>query len=421
MDKTGDNDHQLGDNDRQLGDDDRQLGDDALRSVVEELEPIPRLPTSPGERHAARLIADRLSRLGRPARIEDVDAYRSYAWPIGLLSAVSVAAAVAARRQHRVLGVLGGLLAAAGIIDDISGGPMLTRRLFMRKRSTQNVIAEIGDPSAAVTLVVLAHHDAAPSGVIFSSDVETWLADHHPEVIRRMTSNPPLWWPVIAGPALVAAGSASGSIRGRRLVRLGAGLSLTALLALLDIGHRPAVPGANDNLSGVAALIAAARAVTADPPENVRLILASMGAEEALQQGVRGFARRHFSELPPETTYFVVLDTIGFGRLVMLEAEGPVRLHEYDRRFKDLVGQCAETLDIDLHRGLRSRNSTDGSVPQRHGYPTVSIVSVDERKLMPHYHLYSDTSENLDYGSVGQAARLVVAIARRLGEASTTR
>jgi hypothetical protein len=44
----------------------------------------------------------------------------------------------------------------------------------------------------------------------------------------------------------------------------------------------------------------------------------------------------------------------------------------------------------------------------------VSIVSVDERKLMPHYHRYSDTSANLHYGSVAQAADLVVALAHRL-------
>ena len=35
---------------------------------------------------------------------------------------------------------------------------------------------------------------------------------------------------------------------------------------------------------------------------------------------------------------------------------------------------------------------------------------------MPHYHLYSDTSENLDYTSVSAAARLVVSIARRIGD-----
>jgi hypothetical protein len=382
-----------------------------LRSVVEELESIPRLPTSPGERHAAQLLRHRFTRLGWPTVVEEVPAYRSYAWPIGLLCAGSLAAAAASRRGHRVLGTLGGLLTAAGIIDDITGGPMLTRRLFMRTRPTQNVVADSGNRDAPRTLVVLAHHDAAPSGVIFGHELETWVADHHPAVIARMTSNPPMWWLVIAGPALVAVGSAA---RSRRLLRLGAGLSFTSLLALLDIGHRRAVPGANDNLSGVAAIVAAAESLASEPPQNLRVILASMGAEEALQQGVRGFAETHFAELPPQSTYFVILDTIGFGRLVMLEAEGPVRRHDYDRQFKELVASCAQALGIDLHRGLSSHNSTDGTVPQRHGYPTVSIVSVDERKLMPHYHVYSDTSENLDYTSIDQAARLVVSLARHL-------
>ena len=387
--------------------------EDLLRSVVEELERIPRLPTSPGERQAAELIRQRFSRLGWPSVIEEVAAYRSYAWPIGLLSAAGLAAALAGLRNHRALGTVGGLLAAAGIIDDITGGPMLARRFFMRQRRTQNVVAEGGNRDAERTLVVVAHHDAAPSGVIFGQDAETWLADHYPEVIQRMTSNPPMWWLVIAGPGLTAVGSALGN---RRILRLGAGLSLVALLAFLDIGQRKAVPGANDNLSGVAAMVSAARALNSEPPDNLRVIFASMGAEEALQQGVRGFAERHFPDLPRETTYFVVLDTIGFGRLVMLEAEGPVRMHDYDTQFKDLVEQCAKDSDVEILRGLRSRNSTDGTVPQRHGYSTVSIVSVDERKLMPHYHLYSDTSENLDYTSVNQAARLVVAIARRIGQ-----
>jgi hypothetical protein len=330
-----------------------------------------------------------------------------------LLSAGSALAALAGLRNRRALGTVGGLLAAAGIIDDITGGPMLTRRLFMRKRTTQNVIAEGGNRDADITLVVVAHHDAAPSGVIFGHEAETWMADHHPEVIERMTSNPPMWWLVIAGPALTALGSA---FRSRRLLRLGAGLSLTSLLALVDIGQRRAVPGANDNLSGVAAMIEAADALNEDPPQNVRLMFVSMGAEEALQQGIRGFADAHFAAMPRESTYFVVLDTIGFARLVMLEAEGPVRLHDYDSQFKEFVAQQAKAEGIDVLRGLRSHNSTDGCVPQRHGYPTVSLVSVDERKLMPHYHVYSDTSENLDYESVHRAARLVVAVARRLGE-----
>jgi Zn-dependent M28 family amino/carboxypeptidase len=183
---------------------------------------------------------------------------------------------------------------------------------------------------------------------------------------------------------------------------------------MLDIGHRAAVPGANDNLSGVAAIIAVAEALGTHPPENVRVVLCSMGSEEALQEGVRDFALTHFPELPRDSTYFVVVDTIGFGQLVMLEAEGPVRMHGYDPDFKNLVATCAEAEGIPVLRGLRSRNSTDGTVPQRHGYPTVSLVSVTKRKLMPHYHLYSDTAENLDYESIDEAVRLIVAVARRL-------
>jgi hypothetical protein len=83
-------------------------------------------------------------------------------------------------------------------------------------------------------------------------------------------------------------------------------------------------------------------------------------------------------------TWFLNLDTVGSGRLVLLEGEGTVRMHDYDRAFKDLVARCAAEQDIPLLRGLRSHNSTDGSVPHRHGYPTATVVSVDDRKLLPH-------------------------------------
>jgi hypothetical protein len=65
-------------------------------------------------------------------------------------------------------------------------------------------------------------------------------------------------------------------------------------------------------------------------------------------------------------------------------------------------------------RGLRSRNSTDGSVPQRHGYPTATLVSVDSGKLLPNYHLYSDVPDNVDYTCVADAVCLTESVARRL-------
>jgi Iap family predicted aminopeptidase len=187
-------------------------------------------------------------------------------------------------------------------------------------------------------------------------------------------------------------------------------------LACRDDRHRFAerVPGANDNLSGVAAVIALADALRERPLSGLAVVLVSAGAEEALQEGIRGFAARRFPRLRTNMTYFLNLETVGSSCLVLLEGEGPVRMHYYNQGFKNFVASCAKSQGIPLIRGLQSRNSTDSIVPSKHGYPTVTIVSVDARKLIPHYHLYSDLPENVDYRGVAMAARLADAIARAL-------
>ena len=201
--------------------------------------------------------------------------------------------------------------------------------------------------------------------------IHEWMAENRPDVINRMTTSPPLWWLVMGGPALASLGSAVGS---RWVRRTGFVLSLGTLAAMLDIGRSPAVPGANDNLSGVAALVWLAAALRQRPVPGLRVLLVSAGAEEALQEGIRGFARRHFPRLPTDRTWFVNLDTVGSGRLVLLEAEGP----------------------------------------SRYGYPTATLVSLDRRKLIPNYHLHTDVPENVDYECVAMAARLTEAVARRI-------
>jgi peptidase M28-like protein len=385
--------------------------DELLRSVVERLAIVPRLPTSEGERRAAFMIRDDLLRFGCQADVEEVPAYSSYAWPIGLMCAASVAAGWAAGRGHRLLGAASAGLSAVGIADDISGGRMAFRRLFLRPRRAYNVIALTGDVAATRTLVVLAHHDAASSGFVFRQQAQQWLATHRPDLVEAMASNPPLWWIVIAGPALVSLGSATGH---GGLRRLGLILSTGSLAAMVDIGSRPAVPGANDNLTGVGALIALARALQREPVRGLRVMLLSAGAEEALQEGIRGFARRYFPDLPHSSTFFLNLDTVGSGRLVLLEGEGPVRMRDYDPAFKDLVAGCAMAEGIPLLRGLRSRYSTDGAVPLSRGYPAATIVSVDHRKLIPNYHLDTDVPAHVDFRSAAMAIRLAEAVARSL-------
>lgn len=189
----------------------------------------------------------------------------------------------------------------------------------------------------------------------------------------------------------------------------------SARTLVADLWRSETVQGANDNLSGVACLVALAELLHAHPIPGLRVLLVSCGAEETLQDGIRAFMRRHRHELDLESTRFVNLDTVGSPHLVLLEAEGPIRMEEYRGPWlRDLVAERAESLGIPLHRGFRARASTDSIIPSRAGYPTATLVSMTDWRSPANYHLPSDIPANLDYASVADAGRLVYDVALAL-------
>ncbi len=313
---------------------------------------------------------------------------------------------------HAPRGGAAAALVTAAIADDISNGPRLFRRATSPLLTTWNVVARCGDADAARTLVILAHHDAAPTGAIFDDQAQVFLGERFPGVLERIDTSLPLWWGMLAAPAMVALGAA----RGRRGA-IAAGLlgSVVGTAVFADVARRPVCPGANDNLTAVATLVALAERFRAEPAEGLRVLLVSCGAEEVLQGGIHGFAARHFPALDRDRTWFLNLETVGSPRLVLLEGEGPVVMEDYtDRTFRDLVVRAGERVGVHMRRGMRSRASTDAVIPSRAGYPTATITSIDRYKMLSNYHKMSDTPENVDYRTVTQALILAEAVAREL-------
>jgi hypothetical protein len=381
-----------------------------LRATVERLAPIDRLPASEGEREAAGWIRDELAGLGLNARVEEAPAHGTYYIPLGLLSAAAAAAGLAGRRAA---GTLVGALAALAIADDVSGGPHLFRRLLPR-RTTYNVVAEAGDPDGATTVVLSAHHDAARGGLVFHPGPSRWVAHRFPAWYERQETSPPIMRLVVAGPALVALGSATGAAPVRRL---GTGMALLTTAALADIAARRVVPGANDNLSSVAALLELARLIRDDPPPGVRVVLLSTGSEESFLEGMRGFLARHAAVLPRERTRFIVLESLGSPELILLEGEGMIRMRDYSSTLKDLIAAAGEQAGHPLRRRLRTGLATDALIPLRAGYETACIASCDEYKMASNYHSPRDTPERVDYGTVARAVAVCGATLRRLSRA----
>ena len=385
-------------------------GEDQLKSWLEELERIERPSASEGERRAAEWLVERFADLGAQARIEAEPAHGTYWWPLGIGAGLGAFGGLAALRGRRLFGGALAASAAVGMASDFPPGKRLLRRLLPR-RTTYNVVCELGPADAERTMVLIAHHDAAHSGLIFHPELPN-IGDRL-GLIERSDTSPPLMAPVVGGPVLAAIGALTGM---RALTRLGVFLGLGTAAAMTEIGLRKVVPGANDNGTAVVSLLALAEQLIAEPTDNLRVILLSVGSEESFSEGIKAFGERRFDELPRESTFFLCLESTGSPHLLVLRGEGFLKMREYPARSLALMDGLAEELGVDLFPNLRLRNGTDGLEPLAAGYETAVLASCTDLKQPANYHWWHDLAENVDFDTVSDGIRLSEAAIRRLDE-----
>lgn len=381
-----------------------------LRELLEELERIHRPSASDGERMAAEWLVESFGELGAEARIEAEPAHGTYWWPLGIGAVLGALGGLVALRGRRLLGAVLAAAGAAGIADDFPPGQRRVR-LLLPKRTTYNVVCELGDADAERTVVLTAHHDSAHSGLVFHPALPK-IADRL-GLIERNDTSPPLMAPVIGGPVLAALGALTGR---RALTKLGVALGVGSASAMAEIGMRDVVPGANDNGTAVVALLALAKRLLEEPPRWVRVILLSVGSEESFSEGIKAFGERHFPSLPKESTFFLCLESLGSPHLLVLRGEGFLRMREYPQPALDLMDGLAEELGIRLFPNLRLRNGTDGMEPLAAGYQTAALCACNDLKQPAYYHWPNDVAENVEFGTVADAIRLSEAAIRRLDE-----
>jgi acetylornithine deacetylase/succinyl-diaminopimelate desuccinylase-like protein len=380
-----------------------------IERTVRELASYSRPSASEGERRGAEWLADELRRAGcRSVRVEEERAHGGYWWPLGLLNAGALVASL----RGRLAALLAGSFAAAAVYDDVSGGRLWFRRRALPHRSTWNVLAEAGDPEGSRTVVLMAHHDAAHSGLVFHPALPRLGMRLAPKLHAKANQSVPIIYGVFLGPLLLALWGLTGH---RPLRAAGTFFATGATASMADIGSRRVVPGANDNLSAVAVLVAVAHALREDPPVGVRVILLSTGGEEGFMEGMQAFGRRHFPSLPRGTTEFVCLECVGSPQLCVVEGEGMLRMRWYDEGSRQALAAAGEAAGVELRRGLRTVAATDALIALRGGYPTCTLGGVDETKFPANYHWPTDTPDNLSWDSVEAAAAVAEAYVRGRG------
>ena len=377
-----------------------------IERVIRELASYERGSASAGERRAAEWLAGELRAAGcREVRVEKERAHGGYWWPLGLLNAASGLAALAGRLPAAVVGAF----ASAAVYDDVSGGRLWFRRRLLPHRSTWNVVAELGDPEAPRTVVYVAHHDAAHSGLIFHPALPRIGMRLAPRLHERANQSIPVIYGTFLGPLQLALWA----LLGRRWLRWnGMVFALGASAAMANIGASRVVPGANDNLSAVGALVALAHELAQRPPEGVRVILLSTGSEEGFMEGMQAFGRRHFQALDTATTEFVCIECVGSPHLCVVEAEGMLRMRYYTESSRERLARAGTEAGVELVRGLRTVAATDALIALRAGYPTCTLGGVDDTKFPAEYHWPSDVPDNLDWESVEAATDVCLSYLR---------
>jgi len=316
--------------------------------------------------------------------VEPYRGLRTYAW---------------VQLAHVVAGLAGGppaLLALLAYELEVSGRLPTLRRLLAHHEGA-TVTARVPAAGARrATLVLVAHLDAQRTGLL-------WRVQDVATRGRRGTTIPPLAAPVGAAFALAALPGLRPF--GRAL------LALTAL-SLADQGTSPTVPGANDNATGVAALVALAARLAADPVDGVEVLLVAPGGEEAGMDGFRAWLAAH--PLDPATTFVLGLDTLGSGTPIVLRAEATLFPHAYAGADVALVEAGARRAGVPVPQRWRLGGWTDPVLARFAGLRATCLLSIDDRGRLGRYHVPQDTPEHVDLACVEACVRIAEGVAREL-------
>ncbi|GAC1489689.1 MAG: M28 family metallopeptidase [Solirubrobacteraceae bacterium] len=375
-----------------------------LRDDVAALAALTRDSAGTGEAASARWLAARLLEVGaRDVAVEPFRYQSTYALAHGLHA---LAGLLATRVRKGSLRAALALAALASLEFEVSGRNQWLRRL-LPAGTGHNVVARL--PAAAGgaqrTLVLVAHHDAAQTGLIWHPA----LAERGAARRLRRRRIDPFLAPTAFGLLLAAVSP------GRHAARA---LLLASLLADADIARSPTVPGASDNATGVAACLELARRLAREPLGADVLVL-FCGCEESGMGGMDAFLQAR--ALDPAATLVLGLDTLGAGTPIVCSGEGAILEHRYRDADLELLDAAARRRGLAPPQRWRIGAWTDPVMAVWRGIPALSLLSIGPRGLFTDYHRLSDTAERVDWSSVEHCVELAWAAAREWAPACADR
>lgn len=380
-------------------------------------EPIARLVGFTGrgagtdaERRAAGWLAAELTAGGR--RQVQVETFwcrpnwaLAHAWHV-LLGLAGSLVSVASPHAGGIMILLALLCVIADAVFGVSPGRRLTF-----ERASQNVWASSRAAPAAksprptsdthdperLRLILTANLDAPRSGLLYRPALRRPAARLR-ALLRGFT---PGWlgWLVIGLAwlevvAVLRAGGATAASVG--FVQLIPSVALVLALALLlELGTGEFAPGATDNASGVATVLALARALDVAPPRALRVDVLLQGAGDGGGVGLRRHLRAHRETLRPQNTVVLGFAPTGAGSVRWWTSDGALLPLRYGRRLRELARQASHELG-DRPQPFAGRGITPTFPARLARMPSLTLGGLDRDGLVANSHRPTDTEAGVD-------------------------
>jgi len=370
----------------------------------------PRGSASEEERRAAEWLAQKLRQLGYEVELQPFRSPRHtlYLGPAVVMAAELLALWLSARQP-----ALAAALAAAALVPLV--GELLATRVnfdwILPKYPSQNVVARPpGGRGAAPDVVISAHYDTQWGSWLFAPFfrrlVRPFFLVAYAGLVAAVLAVA-LRWALPAAAWVDTLARASAAV----LACVGA-----FLLGSWLTGR--AVPGANDNGSGVAVALALAHRWMDEAKSGAPALtpwFVFTGCEETGLRGMRQFLQD--APLKPGTV-FINIDNVGGGRLRYFLGEGMLLYQRYDPELIRLAEELSRRRGGEVKPLANWLLPTDGLLPAKQGFRALSFLALTDDNAIPNYHWHTDTIERVERDVVELTEQFVWECLRELEERS---
>jgi hypothetical protein len=390
--------------------DDRELAARALEHVRHLSVDIgPRGSTTTAEAAAAAYAWGVLDKLDLSPRMQRFTSGTSQWRPFALAITVALLAVAVYPLAGRATAILATVLAATTLVSaylelNFTTNPV---RWLLPKRPSQNVWTIIPAAHAPIQrLVLIGHLDTHRTPFVFRSPL-------HLKVFRVL---------VTAGFASMAALVLlyiAGSILQSDIIYFvslaPAVLLILHLIITVQPDMTPYTPGANDNASGAAIVLALAERLKGEPLANTEVWTINSGCEEVGCYGAAAFLRKHREKL--KGAYFIALDSVagpGSGPCYITR-EGMTRSYRSDPTLVTLADQiAADRPELGAYSSVMPLGFTEGAIGIKNGLPSLTFVNLRPDSVLPHWHRPDDVFENVDADVLARTQAFVWELLQRI-------